>query len=76
MEYRNRPIIKLGTIRIVEDYVDLDLARNAAYAFNLDFMNAKVQIEDDRRCGVACLTFASDSKTLSEALPSMKVYLE
>ena len=60
----------------MEDGVNLEVAKKVALEFNQDFVNATIQVEDNRMCYITSVTFADDIQTLYNALPSMKQYLE
>ena len=76
LDYKNPPIIRFGSVRIMEDHIDREIAKKAADEFNKEFINANVQVDDGRPYFIACLTFADDLKVLFNALPSMKQYLD
>ena len=76
LDYESQPMVKLTSIFSLEDEINLDVAKKAADEFNKDYMNATVQIGDDRVFCVTCMTFAENTDVLFDALPLMKQYLD
>ena len=76
LDYEYQPMVKLTNIFSLEDDINLDAAKKAADEFNKDYMNATVQIGDDRVFYVTSMTFAESTNVLFDALPLMKQYLD
>ena len=76
LDCSDHPVIRFGNVGRMEDGVNLEIAKKAALEFNQDFVNATVQVEDNRMCYITSVTFADDIQTLYNALPSMMQYLE
>ena len=76
MDCRDHPVIRLGSVGRLEEGLDLEIAKKAALEFNQDFVNATVQVEDNRMCFITSVTFADEIQTLCNALPSMMQYLD
>ena len=76
LDYESQPMVKLTSIFSLEDEINLEAAKNAADEFNKDYMNATVQIGDDRVFYITCMTFAENTEVLFDALPLMKQYLD
>ena len=76
LDCRDHPVIRFGNVGRMEDGIDLEIAKEAALEFNQDFVNATVQVEDNRMCYITSVTFADDIQTLGNALPSMTQYQE
>ena len=76
LDYKFQPIIRFGSVSVMEDDIDRDIAKIVAEEFNKEFFNANVEVDDGRPYYITCMTFADDLKDLFNALPSMKQYLE
>ena len=76
LDYESQPMVKLTSIFSLEDGINLEATKKAADEFNKDYMNATVQIEDDRVFYISCMTFAENTNVLFDTLPLMKQYLD
>jgi hypothetical protein len=76
LDYESQPMVKLTSIFSLEDEINLEAVKKAADEFNKDYLNATVQIGDDRVFCVTCMTFAENTDVLFDALPLMKQYLD
>ncbi len=75
LEYGEIPTIHLSAMYIIEDAIELELAKRTADQCNSRYLDVKIHVDDARWCAFKSMTFASGIHSLSEALPNMMAYL-
>jgi hypothetical protein len=75
LDYKFQPIIRFGSVSVMEDDIDRDIAKKVAEEFNKEFFNANVEVDDGGAYFITCMTFADNLKDLfngssfDEAIP-------